>query len=141
VRVVRGSTEPHAPASRAQFCATCHDGKTSASGVGQRGARTDVPIFTTEKTRDAGSCQRCHAPDDHRRDFTSAHGDVAEHGGQRQCAACHRQDWTPEAQRQHVALLAAERALARNPDDPTAALVVGPNNFCVTCHRTDDEWR
>jgi hypothetical protein len=40
-----------------------------------------------------------------------------------------------------VALLAAERALARNPDDPTAALAVGPNNFCVSCHRTDDEWR
>jgi hypothetical protein len=141
VRVVRGSTEPHRPASRAQFCASCHDGKTRLAAVGQRGGRPELTVFTTDKTSDPRSCQRCHAPDDHHRDFTPAHGDVAEHGRQRECAACHRQDWTPDDRRQHAALLAAERTLAADPDDPKAALVVGPNNFCVSCHRTDDEWR
>jgi hypothetical protein len=122
-------------------CPACHSPEMALRAAGQRGGRPELTVFTTDTTSDPRSSRRCHAPDDHRRDFTPAHGDVAEHGRQRECAACHRQDWTPDDRRQHAALLAAERALAVNPDDPEAALVVGPNNFCVSCHRTDDEWR
>lgn len=37
-------------------------------------------------------------------------------------------------------ILAAEKALGTNPDDPSAARAVGPNNFRVYCHRADREW-
>jgi c(7)-type cytochrome triheme protein len=140
-RAAASSAEPHAPTSRGRFCASCHDGKTAVSAAGQRGGGPDFTVFTTAKTSDPRSCERCHAPRDHGRDFTPAHGEVAEHGGQRGCVACHRQNWAPEDRQRQAALLAAERTLAVNPDDPEAALVVGPNNFCVSCHRTDDEWR
>lgn len=130
----------HAPASRARFCASCHDGSAPPSGPGSPGGRGNVAVFTMAKTGDAGSCQRCHAPADHGRDFTAAHGDIAERSGARACRACHAQDWTPRDRQLQAGLLAAERTLAANPDDPRAALVVGPNNFCVHCHRADAEW-
>jgi hypothetical protein len=69
------------------------------------------------------------------------HGEVAEHGRGSACASCHRQDWTASDRQLQSELLAAERALKGNPDDSRAALTVGPNNFCVHCHRADTKWR
>lgn len=131
----------HGPASRGRFCASCHDGSTMLSPVGKPGGRRDLPVFTMARTDDARSCQRCHAPADHGQDFTVAHGDIAEHSGSRACRTCHRQDWEARDRQLQADVLAAERTLKVHPDDPGAALAVGPNNFCVSCHRTDREWQ
>jgi Cytochrome c7 and related cytochrome c len=133
--------EPHGPKSLGRYCATCHNGTTRLSQVGTPGGRPNAPIFTAAKTGDPKSCQRCHAPADHGADFTPAHGDIVEKTGERACLACHSQDWGARDRRLHSELLAAEKVLGVNPDDPKAALAVGPNNFCVYCHRTDSEWR
>jgi hypothetical protein len=133
---VRTAGEPHAATSRARFCAGCHDGAKPVPAMSSAAA-----VFTTAKTPDAASCQRCHAPADHGADYTAAHGDTAEHGREAACSTCHRQSWAPKDRAVHAALLAAEAARRANPDDAAAALAVGPNNFCVHCHRTDTEWR
>lgn len=133
--------DPHAPQSIGRFCANCHDGTTRLSRVGNLGGRADRVVFSGLKTADRRSCQRCHAPADHGRDFTAAHGDVAEHSGARSCLGCHAQSWSARDQALQRDFLAAERTLKANPDDPKAALAVGPDNFCVYCHRTDREWR
>ncbi len=135
------AVEPHAPSSVGRFCSTCHNGTTPLSKVGTLGARRDGPIFTAARTGQPRDCQRCHAPADHGGDFTPAHGDLAEHGRGTQCAACHRQDWTASDRRRQADFLAAERTLAANPEDSKAPLAVGPNNFCVYCHRTDAKWQ
>lgn len=133
--------EPHGPKSLGRYCATCHNGTTRFSQVGSLVGRPDMPVFTAAKTGDPRSCQRCHAPADHGADFTAAHGERAERSGGRPCLACHAQDWRPRDRQALADLLAAERTLLANPDDPNAAKVVGPNNFCIYCHRTDAEWR
>lgn len=61
--------------------------------------------------------------------------------GEKQCKTCHAQAWGPADRQQHAGLLAAEQSLKANPDDPKAALAVGPNNFCVYCHRRDTKWQ
>lgn len=133
--------EPHGPKSLGRYCGTCHNGTTRLGQVGALAGRPDAPIFTAARTGDPRSCERCHAPADHGNDFTARHGDIAEHRGARACLACHAQAWGPADRRLHTDLLAAERILKANPDDPKAALAVGPNNFCVYCHRRDTEWR
>lgn len=134
--------EPHGPKSLGRFCATCHNGATRLSQVGVLGGRRDASVFTTARIEDPRSCQRCHAPADHGSDFTPRHGDIAEHrGGAQACLACHAQAWGPADRQQHARLLAAEQTLKANPDDPKAALAVGPNNFCVYCHRRDTKWQ
>lgn len=136
-----GAADPHGPASVGRFCASCHNG-TAPPGKGIAGqGRNAAPIFTTARTANPAGCQRCHAPADHGRDFTPIHGDLAEHGRATACASCHRLDWTPADRDRQMALLAAERALKANPDDSQAAVAVGPNNFCVHCHRADAKWR
>jgi hypothetical protein len=135
------AAEPHGPASIGRFCASCHDGAAPRPGAAARAGRADAAVFTTATTADPASCQRCHAPADHGRDFTPLHGDLAEDGRGAACASCHRQDWTAADRRRQADLLAAERTLRANPDDGRAVLAVGPNNFCVHCHRTDSEWR
>jgi len=140
-RTADPALEPHGPKSLGRYCAACHNGTTRLSQVGMLHGRQDAPIFTAAKTGDPKSCQHCHAPADHGADFTPAHEDIAEKSGARPCLACHAQDWGTRDRRQHNDLLAAEKVLKANPDDPKAALAVGPNNFCVHCHRTDSEWR
>lgn len=135
------AVDPHAPQSIGRFCANCHDGTRRLSQAGILGGRADRVMFTTLRTPDPRSCQRCHAPADHGRDFTAAHGDVAEHSSGKPCLGCHLQSWSARDQALHADFLAAEKTLRTNPDDPRAALVVGSENFCVTCHRTDAEWR
>lgn len=139
-RAADPATEAHAPASLGRYCATCHNGTTRLSQVGRLTGRPDSPIFTTARTGLLRDCERCHAPRDHGADFTRRHGDVAERTGGRACLACHTQDWRPRDRQAQADLLAAERALAANPDDAAAALVVGPNNVCVYCHRADRKW-
>jgi hypothetical protein len=136
-----GGRDPHAPASRGRFCTSCHDGATRIAQVGTLAGRTDAAIFPATRTGDPASCARCHVPTDHGRDFTPVHGELAEHGEGTACSACHRRDWAPGDQQRQATLLEAERILQKNPDDPGAALAVGPNNFCVSCHRTDAKWR
>ena len=133
--------DPHAPQSIGRFCANCHDGTMRLSRVGNLAGRPDRVVFTGLKTADPRSCQRCHAPADHGRDFTAAHGDVAEHAGARPCLGCHGQSWSARDQALQADFLAAEKTLKANPDDPRAALAVGPDNFCLYCHRTDAKWR
>jgi hypothetical protein len=140
-RVSDPAREPHASTSLGRFCGSCHNGKTRRGQVGALGGRPDGPIFTTAKTGDPASCHRCHAPRDHGADFTAAHGGVIERRGLRSCFSCHAHAWGPGDRRLQSELLAAERTLKGNPDDPKAALAVGPNNFCVYCHRRDSEWR
>ena len=135
------SLEPHGPKSLGRYCGTCHNGMTRVGQVGTLGGRRDAAIFATAKSGDPRSCQRCHVPPDHGRDFASAHGDIAERRGIASCLACHAQAWGPTDRQLQRALLAAEQTLKANPDDPKAALVVGPNNFCVYCHRRDSEWQ
>jgi nitrate/TMAO reductase-like tetraheme cytochrome c subunit len=140
-RVSDPALEPHGPKSLGRFCGSCHNGTTRLSQVGALRGRPDAPVFPTAKTGDPASCQRCHAPRDHGADFTAAHGHITERRGPRSCFACHAHAWGPADRQLQAELLAAERTLKANPDDPKAALAVGPNNFCVYCHRTDSEWR
>ncbi|HSB72341.1 MAG TPA: cytochrome c3 family protein [Candidatus Methylomirabilis sp.] len=140
-RVSDAALEPHDPKSLGRYCGTCHNGTTRLSQVGDLGNRRDALVFTTAKTGNLRSCQRCHAPADHGPDFTPAHGDIAEHRGAQSCFTCHAQAWGPADRQRHAALLTAEQTLKANPDDPKAALAVGPNNFCVYCHRRDSEWQ
>ncbi len=139
-RTADPALDPHGPKSLGRYCATCHDGSTRLSQTGALAGRADTAVFTAARTGDAGSCLRCHAPRDHGADFTARHGDVAERSGGQACLGCHAQDWRPRDRQAQAALLAAERTLAAKPDDPAAALVVGPNNTCVYCHRTDRKW-
>jgi hypothetical protein len=138
---VTAALDPHGPASVGRFCASCHNGGLSPAHMSPRAGGKDAAIFTTATTSNPASCQRCHAPADHGRDFTPMHGDLAEHGRGTACASCHRQDWTAADRQRQAELLAAERALKAHPDDSRAALAVGPNNFCVHCHRADAKWR
>lgn len=140
-RVADPALEPHGPQSLGRYCATCHNGTTRLSQVGALGERRDGPIFTAAKTVDPRTCHRCHAPGDHGGDFTRAHGEIVEHRGAQACLTCHAQDWGPSDRQRHADLLAAETTLKANPDDQKAALAVGPNNFCVYCHRTDSKWQ
>lgn len=133
--------EPHAPSSLGRFCATCHNGTTRLAQVGALAGRADAAVFTAARTGDDRSCQRCHAPPDHGADFTARHDDLAERTGGQACLGCHAEDWRPRDRQAQADLLAAERRLVADPDDPAAARTVGPDNFCVYCHRTDGEWR
>jgi hypothetical protein len=71
---------------------------------------------------------------DHGANFTAQHGDVVEKIGRKPCLPCHAQDWGRRDRQALTELLTA------NPSDIPAAHVIGPNNFCVYCHRTDTEW-
>ena len=133
--------DPHGPGSVGRFCASCPNGGALPSQLTRRPGRDGAPVFSTAGTVNTGTCQRCHAPADHGRDFTAMHGELAEHGRATACAGCHRQDWGAGDRQLQSAVLAAERALKANPDDGQAALSVGPNNFCVYCHRMDAKWR
>ena len=133
--------DPHAPQSIGHFCAICHDGTRRLSQAGILGGRADRLVFTSLRTADPRSCQRCHAPADHGPDFTAAHGHVAEHSGGKPCLGCHSQSWSARDQALHADFLAAERTLKANPDDPRAALAIGSENFCLNCHRVDGKWR
>lgn len=140
-RVADPALESHAQTSLGRFCTACHNGTKRLADVGVLRQRIDVPIFTAAKTGDSRSCERCHAPADHREDFTSRHANVAERSGVRACGPCHATDWSARDQQQHASLQAAERTLNSNADDARAAVAVGANNFCVYCHRTDNEWQ
>lgn len=83
-RQAPATSEPHGAASKGRFCGSCHDG----AAAGRAGGRA----FTTARTDTPASCERCHAPADHGRDFTARHGDIAEDGRGTTCATCHRQD-------------------------------------------------
>ncbi|WP_038056680.1 cytochrome c3 family protein [Thermus amyloliquefaciens] len=131
--------EAHSPTSLGRFCATCHDGRTRpASLEGGRSPLKD-PIFTAFGRRGDAFCSQCHAPKDHGLDFTQGHGDKVEHGGARECAACHRGVYAfPSQEAQQVrAFQKAQLDLIRNPEDEKAFNVVLPANFCAYCHGLD----
>ncbi len=131
--------EPHGETSQGRFCATCHDGKTRISEI--EGARppVDAVVFTAFGRAGDRSCQRCHAPRDHGRDYTDRHGDAAEHGGDRACGDCHRgaAAITPPEIAQAKAFFEAQMRLLANPEDDAAFNVTLPNNFCAYCHGLD----
>ncbi|MGC8904605.1 cytochrome c3 family protein [Thermus sp.] len=133
------SLEPHGPRSLGRFCATCHDGKTRASTLPKASPPVDATIFTAFGRPKDQACARCHAPKDHGQDFTSRHGEVAEHGGGQRCTACHRGagSVSPEALALARAFQEAQLALIRNPEDGKAFNRVLPNNFCAYCHGLD----
>lgn len=137
--------EPHGPTSLGRFCATCHDGKTSIQQVAARIPQAKPPsqgtIFTTFGKAQSPSCQGCHAPKDHGQDFTPRHGELAEHGQARTCGTCHRGvDRLSGAEALQVERFRqAQLRLLQNPEDPTAAHLTLPNNFCAYCHGLDQK--
>ncbi|MGE3540347.1 MAG: cytochrome c3 family protein [Candidatus Tectimicrobiota bacterium] len=133
--------EAHADASLGRFCTRCHNGLTRLTQVGVLGHRPDRVIFTAFRTATSMSCQRCHVPKDHGDDFTLQHGSLAKQRGSASCLPCHSQDWQPEDRQRLSAFLAAEQPVLTPPEDTRPSLVVGPNNFCVYCHRADTAWQ
>lgn len=134
-------SEAHSSTSLGRFCQTCHDGVTRLSQVGVRRYRPERVVFTAMKTALATSCLRCHVPQEHGDDFTLGHGEVAKRGGKAACQTCHSQDWTPEDRQAQADFLATEPAWLAFPEATGPALVAGPNNFCVYCHRIDATWQ
>jgi hypothetical protein len=131
--------EPHKATSLGRFCATCHDGKTRIRDIpGARSPLQEKVFSALGRSGDPG-CSQCHAPRDHGLDFTSRHGEVAEHGGGARCATCHRGAGgiTPKELAQALDFRQAQLALIRNPEDAKAFNVVLPNNFCAYCHALD----
>ncbi|WP_114312309.1 cytochrome c3 family protein [Thermus caldifontis] len=131
--------EPHGATSLGRFCATCHDGKTRPSKIQGSQSPLKDPLFTAFGRKGDASCGQCHAPKDHGQNFTSGHGDRAEHGGARECAACHRGALgiSPGEIAQVQAFQRAQLALIRNPEDERAFNAVLPPNFCAYCHGLD----
>lgn len=136
--------EPHGPTSLGRFCATCHDGRTRPQAAAGAKPPIQEPIFTAFGRKGDKACGACHAPRDHGPDFTQEHGDVAEKGGNRSCATCHRGvlGITPAEMQQVRAFQAAQLALIRNPEDEKAFNQVLPPNFCAYCHGLDGKaWK
>ena len=133
--------EPHTPTSLGRFCARCHDGSSRLSQVGVLHYRSDMAIFTAFTTATPMSCRRCHVPREHGEDFTLRHGSLVQQGGNTACLTCHRQDWGPEDRQALKAFLAAEQPILTPPEGEPSSFVVGPNNFCLYCHRTDTAWQ
>ena len=135
--------EPHGEKSVGRFCANCHRDNFSASQIPDVKPPANVPVFTAfGKTGDA-ACARCHAPADHRTDFTGSHGGHAEHGA-RQCVECHRGATaiTQTEQAQAQEFQQAQLSLVTNPEDAQAFQHTLPNNFCAYCHSRDRRpWR
>lgn len=131
--------EPHKETSLGRFCATCHDGKTRISEIEGAHPPVDAVVFTAFGQPGAKSCNRCHAPKDHGEDFTSRHGEWAEHGGGRACADCHRGATAiaPAEIAQARTFQQAQLRLLANPEDDAAFNATLPNNFCAYCHGTD----
>ena len=115
--------EPHAAKSLGRFCANCHRPDNA------------LKAFTAFGKPGDRSCAHCHAPASHGADFTSRHGDRAEHGAA-ECAECHRGAGkiSPAEQKQAQQYQAAQLALAKNPEDKAAFQTTLPNNFCAYCH-------
>lgn len=133
--------EPHGATSLGRFCATCHDGKTRPTSVPGNQSPLSTPIFTAFGRKGETSCAHCHAPKDHGQDFTSGHGELAEDGGSKQCATCHRgaSGLTPQERALVQAFQRAQLALIHNPEDEKAFNAVLPANFCAYCHGLDRE--
>lgn len=139
------SEEPHGKRSLGRFCAGCHDGAKRISDVEGAGVKVaSSGIFTALGRKSDPACARCHTPADHGSDYTSAHGDRAEHGRGAECATCHRgaNEVLPEERSQAADYRRAQLALVKNPEDPASVQVTLANNFCLYCHNSDNKaWK
>lgn len=136
--------EPHAAASLGRFCANCHNGRTRPADLEGTHPPVNMPIFTALGRKGSSSCSQCHAPRDHGLDFTSRHGEVAEHGGGAFCTDCHRgaRGISPAELAHGKAFIQAQMVLLQNPDDEKSFQATLPNNFCAYCHLPDGKaWR
>lgn len=131
------SLEAHQANSLGRFCSSCHNGQTKASDIKNVNPPIDVTIFSAFGHSGDQSCSQCHAPSNHRGDFTLGHGEMAEEGrGTQNCATCHRgADGISRADLvQAQAFVEAQLALIKNPDDQAAFNATLPNSFCLYCH-------
>ena len=134
--------EPHGPKSLGRFCASCHDGKKRIRAIASRipGASPplDGTLFPAFGTRGAKSCQRCHAPKNHGKDFTPWHMESAE-GGAGRCATCHRgADRITQAEIGKARkFFQSQLTLVQSPENAGAFNATLPNNFCAYCHGID----
>jgi len=122
--------ESHKAKSIGRFCSGCHNGSSA-----------EKKAFTAYGKENNESCGRCHAPDDHRKDYTGLHGEHAERKGSKSCNQCHRGSdrITDTERKQAESYRKAQLLLIKNPEDPEAFKSVLPNNFCAYCHNSDDE--
>ncbi len=141
--VKSGEKEAHNNKSLGRFCAGCHDGAKDTNSVSAASASLGVSgkIFSANKGRDPESCNRCHAPANHRSDFTNRHGELAEHSRSNECASCHRgaDHISSNEQNQARQYKQAQLQLVNNPENETAFKIIGPANFCAYCHKTDSK--
>lgn len=133
-----GELEPHKSQSLGRFCATCHDGKTTAASLPEARPPVALKVFSA-MGKSSPACDRCHAPPSHGSDFTPVHGEFAEDGGG--CTTCHR-GGAPISSRdlgQAAAYIEAQLKLVKNSEDTAAFQKTLPNNFCTYCHAADRE--
>lgn len=144
-RSTGNQSEPHGARSLGRFCANCHDGVKLASAIeGASAPRRSSPIFTALGKKNDAACARCHVPTDHGADYTSAHGDRAEHGRASECGNCHNgaTSIAADERSQALAYRQAQLALVQNPEDPASVQVTLPDNFCIYCHNSDNKaWK
>ncbi|MDH5656591.1 MAG: hypothetical protein OEZ34_11820, partial [Spirochaetia bacterium] len=127
------SLEPHGNQSVGRFCSKCHGG----SGSGEFTKKA----FTSFGKKGDPNCAKCHVPESHGMDYTSAHGEYAEHGGQKKCKECHKgADRSSLAEKQQATAFKKSRLLLmKNPEDEKAFQVLLPDNFCRYCHVEDNK--
>ncbi|GIW24351.1 cytochrome c3 family protein [Meiothermus sp.] len=130
--------EPHKPQSLGRFCATCHDGKTTAASLPEAKPPVPLKIFSA-MGKGGASCDRCHAPASHGTDFTPIHGEFAEDGAN--CSSCHRggAQISPRDLGQAMAYIKAQLKLVKDSEDTASFQKTLPNNFCAYCHAADRE--
>lgn len=134
--------EAHGEKSTGRFCATCHNGKTTAGSLSKNlpaGIPTSTPVFDANKTGQSQDCNRCHTPRDHGSDYTNFHGEDAEHGRGSNCLTCHRgaDRITSAQQNQAIAFRDAQLQLINDPENETLFKKTLPPVFCAYCHNSD----
>ena len=137
------AAEPHGEKSEGRFCANCHRSDLKSSEIAGAHSPSDVAMFTALGKAGDDSCGRCHAPANHRDDFTRGHGDGAEGARRAQCAVCHRgaTGMSQAELDQARTYQQAQLALIEHPDDKDSFRATLPANFCAYCHSFDQRLR